>query len=80
MNPRVLPPDINIFATGGMKRALWCALFVIDSEGVIRWSYVSPVGINPGADGILRALESLVQGQGQSGTAGLHRPQNRGMV
>src|SRR6516162_1898690 len=23
------------------------ALFVIDSEGVIRWSYVSPVGINP---------------------------------
>jgi len=56
------------------------ALFVIDSEGVIRWSYVSPVGINPGADGILRALESLVQGQGQSGTAGLHRPQNREIV
>jgi peroxiredoxin len=35
------------------------ALFVIDAAGVIRWSYVSPVGINPGADGILRALESL---------------------
>jgi peroxiredoxin len=35
------------------------ALFVLDREGVIRWSYVSPVGINPGADGILRALESL---------------------
>jgi peroxiredoxin len=35
------------------------ALFVIDAEGVIRWSYVSPVGVNPGADGILRALESL---------------------
>lgn len=35
------------------------ALFVIDAEGVIRWSYVSPVGINPGADGILRALENL---------------------
>jgi len=35
------------------------ALFVIDSEGVVRWSYVSPVGANPGADGILRALESL---------------------
>jgi hypothetical protein len=32
---------------------------VIDSEGVVRWSYVSPVGVNPGADGILRALESL---------------------
>jgi peroxiredoxin len=35
------------------------ALFVIDEQGVIRWSYVSPVGINPGADGILRALDSL---------------------
>lgn len=35
------------------------ALFVIDAHGVIRWSYVSPVGINPGADGILHALESL---------------------
>ncbi len=35
------------------------ALFVIDTEGVIRWSYVSPVGINPGADGILSALEEL---------------------
>jgi len=35
------------------------ALFVIDAEGIIRWSYVSPVGVNPGADGILKALESL---------------------
>jgi peroxiredoxin len=35
------------------------ALFVIDREGVIRWSHVSPVGINPGADGILRALDAL---------------------
>jgi peroxiredoxin len=35
------------------------ALYVIDGDGVVRWSYVSPVGINPGADGILRALESL---------------------
>ena len=35
------------------------ALFVIDGDGVVRWSYVSPVGINPGADGILRALEDL---------------------
>ena len=34
-------------------------LFVIDADGVIRWSYVSPVGLNPGADGILRALEEL---------------------
>ena len=35
------------------------ALFVIDADGIIRWSYVSPVGVNPGADGILRALEDL---------------------
>jgi peroxiredoxin len=35
------------------------ALFVIDAEGIIRWSYVSPVGINPGADGILKALEAI---------------------
>lgn len=35
------------------------ALFVIDADGVVRWSYVSPVGVNPGADGILRALETL---------------------
>jgi peroxiredoxin len=35
------------------------ALFVIDGEGTIRWSYLSPVGINPGADGILEALEAI---------------------
>jgi peroxiredoxin len=35
------------------------ALFVIDADGIIRWSYVSPVGVNPGADGILEALEQL---------------------
>jgi peroxiredoxin len=35
------------------------ALFVINAEGVIHWSYVSPVGVNPGADGILSALEGL---------------------
>jgi peroxiredoxin len=35
------------------------ALFVIDQNGTIRWSYVSPLGVNPGADGILTALEAL---------------------
>ena len=35
------------------------ALFVINKVGVIHWSYISPVGINPGAAGILKALESL---------------------
>jgi peroxiredoxin len=35
------------------------ALFVLDAKGIIRWSYISPIGVNPGADGILSALESL---------------------
>jgi peroxiredoxin len=35
------------------------ALFVLDALGIIRWSSVSPVDINPGADGILTALEAL---------------------
>jgi peroxiredoxin len=37
------------------------ALFVIDRDGIIRWSYLSPVGVNPGADGILAAIEALPQ-------------------
>jgi peroxiredoxin len=37
------------------------ALFVLDADGVVRWSYLSPVGINPGADGILEALEMITQ-------------------
>lgn len=41
--------------TGTSQRAL----FVIDAEGIVRWKYVSPIGINPGADGILDALETL---------------------
>ena len=35
------------------------ALFVLDRDGIIRWSYLSPLTVNPGADGILRALEAL---------------------
>jgi peroxiredoxin len=35
------------------------ALFVIDDDGVVRWSYLSPVDVNPGADGVLAALEEL---------------------
>ena len=41
------------------------ALFVIDGDGVIRWSYVSPIGVNPGADGILEALEQIGAGKGR---------------
>jgi peroxiredoxin len=35
------------------------ALFVIDPKGAVYWSYVSPIGVNPGADGILQALENM---------------------
>ena len=35
------------------------ALFVVDADGVVAWSSVSPIGVNPGADGILAALEPL---------------------
>jgi len=38
------------------------ALFLIDESATIRWSYVSPIGINPGADGVLKALESMAGG------------------
>lgn len=42
------------------------ALFVVDEKGVIQWSYLSPVGVNPGADGILAALEALYPGKAPS--------------
>jgi peroxiredoxin len=42
------------------------ALFVIDADGVIRWSHVSPVGVNPGASGILTALENLKENPHES--------------
>lgn len=45
------------------------ALFVIDKEGVIRWSYKSPIGVNPGADGVLDALEKLSNEQKSSEVA-----------
>ena len=45
------------------------ALFVIDRGGVIFWSYLSPVAVNPGADGILDALDRLdKQEKGNGGT------------
>jgi peroxiredoxin len=39
--------------TGECRRAL----YVIDEDGMIIWSYLSPIDINPGADGILQVLE-----------------------
>jgi peroxiredoxin len=35
------------------------ALFVIDENGAIAWSYCSPIAVNPGADGILDALDRM---------------------
>jgi len=34
-------------------------LYVIDRKGIVFWSYRSPIAVNPGADGILTALEML---------------------
>ena len=48
------------------------ALFLLDGDGIIRWSYLSPVGISPGADGVLSALESL--GGAPAGAGGGARP------
>lgn len=42
------------------------ALFVLDRDGVVYWSYLSPVGVNPGADGILRALDAMTNGKAAS--------------
>ena len=39
------------------------ALFIVDANGIVRWSYLSPIGENPGADGIFEALESLTPEQ-----------------
>jgi len=49
------------------------ALFVIDAAGTIRWSYVSPIGVNPGADGILTALEELSSQQEKNNDHLLHQ-------
>jgi len=47
--------DVYEAAGGTAQRAL----FVIDADGIVRWRYVSPIDVNPGADGILEALENL---------------------
>jgi peroxiredoxin len=37
------------------------ALILVDGVGEVFWSYVSPVGVNPGADGALRALQRMAE-------------------
>lgn len=46
------------------------ALFVVDAAGIIRWNHLSPDGVNPGADGILRALDALTPEQRGAAPAG----------
>jgi peroxiredoxin len=46
------------------------ALFVLDGDGIIRWSYCSPIAVNPGADGILSALEAI------AGTSASAKPES----
>jgi peroxiredoxin len=45
------------------------ALFVIDEKGMIAWSYCSPIAVNPGADGILDALEAMPSLEKKDGEA-----------
>ena len=47
--------DVYDEQEGESKRAL----YIIDEEGIIRWNYLSPMGMNPGADGILDALDEI---------------------
>jgi len=42
------------------------ALYVIDGEGRIFWSLLSPLDTNPGADGVLDALERLAASRPQT--------------
>jgi peroxiredoxin len=67
--PPAFPPPGRLRAKGAVARSYGAyraregvaerTLFVLDDEGTIVWSYRSPIGVNPGADGILEALESL---------------------
>jgi peroxiredoxin len=45
------------------------ALFVLDKNGMIAWSYCSPIAVNPGADGILDALDRLTSKESARGDA-----------
>ncbi len=39
------------------------ALYVIDGDGKVAWGFISPVGVSPGVDGVLQALEELSGGK-----------------
>jgi peroxiredoxin len=56
-------PKGNIAKTYGVYRdgdgVSERALFVIDPDGVVFWNYISPIGVNPGAAGIIGALQQM---------------------
>lgn len=39
------------------------ALVVVDRQGTVAWSHLSPADVNPGVDGILDALDRLAAGR-----------------
>jgi len=63
-----LQPGQTVLITGAVRAAAMApsggvraynSVYVIDRDGKISWSYLSPRDVNPGADGILEALEAL---------------------
>jgi peroxiredoxin len=53
------------------------ALFVLDGDGVIRWSHLSPVGVNPGANGVLDALDAIRDANGARQADGARQPERQ---
>jgi len=49
------------------------ALFVIDPEARVAWSYISPIDVNPGAEGIMRALDEIESSAHRSSSQGGQR-------
>jgi peroxiredoxin len=47
--------DVYDDKNGHSKRAI----YLIDKDGIIKWNYLSPEGMNPGVDGVLDALDKL---------------------
>jgi peroxiredoxin len=43
------------------------AIFVLDKDGILRWRYISPVDVNPGANGILDALQRIRDEEKETG-------------
>ena len=52
-------PGFTLPATPDGREVGLGQFMVIDAEGTLAWSYLSPDDVNPGLDGILDALERL---------------------